>query len=30
MMAGSAFEVTEFDAWMLRQWWTKLKPERGW
>ncbi|KAJ4288374.1 hypothetical protein N0V90_011608 [Kalmusia sp. IMI 367209] len=25
MMAGSALEVTEFDAWMLRDWWRKLK-----
>lgn len=30
MMAGSAFEVTEFDAWMLRDWYRKLKAERGW
>ncbi|OAL44453.1 hypothetical protein IQ07DRAFT_463396, partial [Pyrenochaeta sp. DS3sAY3a] len=25
MMAGSAMEVTEFDAWMLRDWYRKLK-----
>ncbi|KAH7125685.1 hypothetical protein B0J11DRAFT_568429 [Dendryphion nanum] len=30
MMAGSATEVTEFDAWMLRDWWRKLKANRGW
>ena len=30
MMAGSAFQVTEFDAWMLRDWYRKLKAERGW
>ncbi|THW86779.1 hypothetical protein D6C93_05273 [Aureobasidium pullulans] len=30
MMAGSAFEITEFDAWMLRDWWRKLKAVRGW
>ncbi|KAJ4334339.1 hypothetical protein N0V95_009188 [Ascochyta clinopodiicola] len=30
MMAGSAMEVTEFDAWMLRDWYRKLKAVRGW
>ncbi|KAH7093599.1 hypothetical protein FB567DRAFT_544936 [Paraphoma chrysanthemicola] len=30
MMAGSATEITEFDAWMLRQWYVKLKAARGW
>ncbi|KAF7187000.1 hypothetical protein HII31_11609 [Pseudocercospora fuligena] len=30
MMAGSAMEVTEFDAWMLRDWWRRLKTVRGW
>lgn len=30
MMAGSAMEITEFDAWMLRDWWRKLKAERNW
>ena len=30
MMAGSAMEITEFDAWMLRDWWRKLKAVRGW
>lgn len=30
MMAGSAMQVTEFDAWMLRDWWRKLKAVRGW
>ncbi|KAF2027292.1 hypothetical protein EK21DRAFT_114923 [Setomelanomma holmii] len=29
-MAGSALEITEFDAWMLRYWWTKLRAARGW
>jgi len=23
-------EITEFDAWMLRDWWRKLKAERKW
>jgi hypothetical protein len=26
MKSGSAFEVTEFDAWMLRDWWRHLAP----
>ncbi|KAH9874731.1 hypothetical protein IAQ61_003921 [Plenodomus lingam] len=30
MNAGSATEITEFDAWMLRDWWRRLKPIRGW
>jgi len=30
MMAGSAMEITEFDAWMLRDWYRKLKAARGW
>lgn len=30
MMAGSAMEITEFDAWMLRDWYRKLKAVRGW
>ncbi|KAJ4377521.1 hypothetical protein N0V83_000346 [Neocucurbitaria cava] len=30
MMAGSAMEITEFDAWMLRDWWRKLKAARSW
>ncbi|KAF2134434.1 hypothetical protein P153DRAFT_304767, partial [Dothidotthia symphoricarpi CBS 119687] len=30
MMAGSAMEITEFDAWMLRDWWRKLKAVRNW
>ncbi|KAK3215447.1 hypothetical protein GRF29_8g26463 [Pseudopithomyces chartarum] len=30
MMAGSAMEITEFDAWMLRDWYRKLKVQRGW
>ncbi|KAF2395554.1 hypothetical protein EJ06DRAFT_545472 [Trichodelitschia bisporula] len=27
MMAGSAMTITEFDAWMLRDWWRHLKPK---
>lgn len=30
MRAGSAMEITEFDAWMLRDWYRKLKAVRGW
>jgi hypothetical protein len=30
MMAGNAFQVTEFDAWMLRDWYRRLKAVRGW
>ena len=30
MRAGSSFEVPEFDAWMLRDWYRKLKAERAW
>ncbi|KAF9772237.1 hypothetical protein IL306_010079 [Fusarium sp. DS 682] len=30
MLAGSATEVTEFDGWMLRNWWYELSRERGW
>ncbi|KAF1362480.1 hypothetical protein EJ07DRAFT_174908 [Lizonia empirigonia] len=30
MMAGSAMEITEFDVWMLRDWYRKLKVVRGW
>lgn len=30
MLAGSATEITEFDAWMARDWWRKLKAHRGW
>lgn len=30
MLAGSAQEVTEFDGWMLRNWWYELSRERGW
>jgi hypothetical protein len=25
MLAGSAMEITEFDAWMARDWWRNLK-----
>jgi hypothetical protein len=27
MMAGSAMFITEFDAWMMRDWWRHLKPK---
>lgn len=30
MLAGAAQEVTEFDGWMLRNWWYALSRERGW
>ncbi|KAF1847452.1 uncharacterized protein K460DRAFT_414198 [Cucurbitaria berberidis CBS 394.84] len=30
MNAGSATEITEFDAWMARDWWRHLKTQRGW
>ncbi|CAI4213278.1 unnamed protein product [Parascedosporium putredinis] len=30
MLAGSAAQVTEFDYWMLRNWWTELSRNRGW
>lgn len=30
MKAGSAMEITEFDAWMVRDWWKHLKAGRGW
>ncbi|CAO2651566.1 Nn.00g041360.m01.CDS01 [Neocucurbitaria sp. VM-36] len=30
MNAGSAMEITEFDAWMARDWWRNLKSNRGW
>ncbi|CBX97418.1 predicted protein [Plenodomus lingam JN3] len=30
MKAGSAMKITEFDAWMARDWWMNLKRERGW
>jgi hypothetical protein len=29
MMAGSAMFITEFDAWMMRDWWRHLKPTYG-
>ncbi|WP_433828243.1 cellulose binding domain-containing protein [Actinoplanes sp. CA-015351] len=29
MMAGSATEITEFDKWMLRDWWRHLKSRYG-
>ncbi|OAL48271.1 hypothetical protein IQ07DRAFT_589091 [Pyrenochaeta sp. DS3sAY3a] len=30
MLAGSSMEITEFDAWMARDWWRNLKANRGW
>ncbi|KAI8199908.1 putative acetylxylan esterase A [Colletotrichum sp. SAR 10_65] len=30
MNAGSAAEITDFDGWMLRNWWYELSRERGW
>ncbi|SPO07619.1 uncharacterized protein DNG_10314 [Cephalotrichum gorgonifer] len=30
MLAGSSTEVTEFDGWMLRNWWYELSRQRGW
>ncbi|KAF4452344.1 hypothetical protein F53441_4796 [Fusarium austroafricanum] len=30
MLAGSAMEVTDFDGWMLRNWWYELSRHRGW
>lgn len=30
MNAGRATEITEFDAWMARDWWRNLKANRGW
>jgi hypothetical protein len=30
MLAGSATEITEFDGWMLRNWWYELSRNRGW
>ncbi|KZL82183.1 cellulose-binding family ii protein [Colletotrichum incanum] len=30
MLAGSAGEVTDFDGWMLRNWWYELSRNRGW
>ncbi|KAH6968175.1 hypothetical protein DER45DRAFT_513955 [Fusarium avenaceum] len=30
MLAGSATEVTDFDGWMLRNWWYELSRQRGW
>ncbi|KAF1961708.1 hypothetical protein CC80DRAFT_463089 [Byssothecium circinans] len=29
MLAGSAMEITEFDAWMARDWWRNLKSRYG-
>ncbi|TDZ49773.1 Acetylxylan esterase [Colletotrichum trifolii] len=30
MLAGSAAEITDFDGWMLRNWWYELSRSRGW
>lgn len=30
MNAGSATTITEFDGWMLRNWWNGLSRQRGW
>lgn len=32
MLAGAATEVTDFDGWMLRNWWYELSRDasRGW
>ena len=30
MLAGSASEITDFDGWMLRNWWYELSRDRGW
>ncbi|KAH7359618.1 hypothetical protein BKA66DRAFT_562256 [Pyrenochaeta sp. MPI-SDFR-AT-0127] len=30
MLAGSATQITEFDAWMARDWWRNLKANRKW
>ncbi|KAF7557279.1 hypothetical protein G7Z17_g759 [Cylindrodendrum hubeiense] len=30
MLAGSATEVTDFDGWMLRNWWYEISRERSW
>ena len=29
MMAGSAMKITDFDGWMLRYMWSKIKDEDG-
>ncbi|MDQ0372425.1 hypothetical protein [Cellulomonas humilata] len=29
MKAGSATRITEFDSWMLRDWWRHLKSRYG-
>jgi hypothetical protein len=30
MLAGSAAQITDFDGWMLRNWWYELSRNRGW
>ena len=29
MKAGSASQITEFDKWMMRDWWRHLKSRHG-
>ena len=29
MMAGSAMKITDFDGWMLRYMWSKIKDDAG-
>lgn len=30
MSAGASSEITDFDGWMLRNWWYEISRERGW
>ncbi|KAH7149030.1 hypothetical protein B0J13DRAFT_594863 [Dactylonectria estremocensis] len=30
MLAGSSTTITDFDGWMLRNWWNEISRERGW
>ncbi|KAL0934639.1 cellulose-binding family ii [Colletotrichum truncatum] len=30
MLAGSSAKITDFDGWMLRNWWYEFSRERGW
>ena len=30
MLAGSSSSITDFDGWMLRNWWYELSRNRGW
>lgn len=29
MLAGSATQITDFDGWMMRDWWRNLKSRYG-